>query len=268
MHQHDDNFFDVTPTTVSTSQGQVDLPICYYDASHYMATFPVKAARAQEKLDGLPLEPVLAGGKAMVALSFFKYRNTSIGPYHEVGLALLVVPKGEDPTIPSIAQLPQRASQGTIGFHLLDLPVSTPVADAAGRELWGYPKFVADLSMEIEGEHFCGRVLNPQGEMIMSLQGERGFGLDDELPGLDLLTYSMHAGQLLRTCIRTRYTCDTRGGGSLKLTNGDTSHRMADNIRDLGLVGRSPKLWQTTEHFESVLPAGELHHAVPGPGPR
>ena len=43
------------------------------------------------------------------------------------------------------------------------------------------------------------------------------------------------------------------GGGELTLTIGDSGHRMAENLRRLGMDQFRPKLFQTTEQFQSLL---------------
>lgn len=260
MNRRNDPFFDVPKTVVSTSEGAVALPISYFDGSHYMALFRVDAGRAADKLQDMPLEPVLVSRKAVAILSFFKYRDTTLGPYHEVGLALLVAPRGQAPTPGSLTDLLQQTrdeSLGSpVGSYVLDLPVTTPAAKAAGCEIWGYPKFVAELPIELDGDRFGARVLDPDGGQILELAGERGHVLPEEAPGMALVTYSMHHGQLLRTRVETRAACATSGGGLLKLAIGDSPHRMARNLADLGLNGQTPKLFQTTENFQSLLFGG------------
>jgi hypothetical protein len=257
MNRRHDPFFDFPKTTVTTSEGEVQLPICYFDASHYMALFRVDAGRAAAKLQDVPLDPVLVSRRAVAILSFFQYRDTAIGPYHEVGLALLVAPRGRSPALGSFTDLLQPAYRESLGSYVLDLPVSTPLAKAAGCEIWGYPKFVGQLPIQRDENRLRAEVFDPDGRRILELSGERGLVLPDALPGMALFTYSMHGGQMLRTRIETRATCQTSGGGSLTLTVGDSPHRMSQNLKDLGLDGQTPKLLQTTEDFQSLLFGGQ-----------
>jgi hypothetical protein len=256
MNQHHDPFFDVPKTVVTTSEGEVQLPICYVDCSHYMALFRVDVARAAARLQGLPLAPVQVARKAVAILSFFQYRQTTLGPYHEVGLALLVTPRGHEATLGSLTELLQQTRSESLGSYVLDLPVSTAAAKAAGCELWGYPKFVTELPIALDGDRFQARVLDPDGGQILELSGQRGHVLPETLPGMALVTYSQLGDQYLRTRVETRTSCATGGGGSLVLRVGESSHRMARNLADLGLDGQTPKLFQSTEDFQSLLFAG------------
>lgn len=256
MNPHHDPFFAVPKTVVTTTEGDVQLPICYFDCSHYMALFRVDAAQAAAQLQDLPLEPVFVSRKAVAVVSFFKYRDTTLGPYHEVGLALLVTPRGRAQTLGSFTDLLQQTRTENLGSYVLDLPVSTAAARAAGCEIWGYPKFVTQLPIQLEADRFQARVLDPDGRQIMELAGQRGHVLPEPLPGMALVTFSMHRGELLRTRVETRAVCATSGGGSLRLVVGDSPHGMARHLADLGLDGQTPKLFQTTEDFQSLLYGG------------
>lgn len=257
MNPRNDPFFRVPKTVVATTEGAVQLPICYYDGSHYMALFRLDAGRAAAQLHRTPLEPVLVSRKAVAILSFFRYRDTTLGPYHEVGLALLVTRRGQTQALGSFTDLLQQTRSESLGSYVLDLPVTTPCAKAAGCEIWGYPKFVTQLPIEFEADRFQAQVLDPDGRRILELAGQRGHVLPDELPGMALVTFSLHGGRMLRTRVETRASCATSGGGSLKLAVGDSPHRMARNLAELGLDGQTPKLFQTTENFQSLLFSGQ-----------
>jgi hypothetical protein len=90
------------------------LLIRYFDVQCLVATFPTDLNRAAELLKGTGL-----------------YRITDIGPYNEVGLTVVARVPG-DP-IP--------------GNYVINLPVTTAVANRAGREIWGYNKFVAAIDV-------------------------------------------------------------------------------------------------------------------------
>ena len=136
-------FLDVPTQETQTSLGPVKLPILYSDGASLLAFFWVDAGKAALQLEGTGLEPArLPGGRALHGLAFYDYRETAVGPYHEVGSALEVQPVGQAASMVDLFRAP---AGRRLGFRILDLPVSTPIADVAGRELWGYPKFVAEL---------------------------------------------------------------------------------------------------------------------------
>lgn len=228
------DFPDAPVTEVATSLGAVKLPIHYADGASLLAFFWVDPAKAARRLDGTGLEPVsFPGGRALHGLAFYDYRETAIGPYHEVGSALTVQPAGAGA---SAADLLRRAGRRRVGFRILDLPVSTGIADAAGREIWGYPKFVTQLPMRFEPGFFSGAVADPGGGEILRLEGRAIWLLP--MPSLDLVLYSHLAGRPLRTVVDVR--APTRiARGDFRLALG-SAHPMAETLRDLGLAGARP----------------------------
>src|SRR6266516_4737861 len=115
------------------------LPIRYFDVQCLVATFLTDLDRAAELLKGTGLLAVSQeAGKAVVVLYCIEYRITDIGPYNEVGLTVLAEAPG-DPTPAN---------------YVVNLPVTTAVANRAGREIWGYNKFVAAIDVKSEGKKF------------------------------------------------------------------------------------------------------------------
>jgi hypothetical protein len=256
-----ERFFDVPRTTRSTSEGAVALPILYHEVANVVALFHVSRDGAEGLLEGTGLAPQLApDGRALAALSFYEYRRTSIGPYNEVGTTLLVRPQGARPSRLGIAEMfaPPRWRKG--GAYVVDLPVTTAAASAAGREIWGYPKFITDISFRLAGRELACSVFDPdsapqgQRERILALRGRLGPGLP--APPMGIVTFSVLDRMLWRTDIDVRGSVMVHTPGSVQLEVGPSRHRMAENLRTLGLTGTRPILVIETERFQSRLPAG------------
>lgn len=252
-----DPFFQYPQTTVATSEGPVALPILYYDDSQCLGLFTVDYAVAQSMLAGEGLTAVrFAGGHAIAGVAFYEYRDTSIGVYNEVGVALAVVPDSvAQPAWPSLAML-RSVDAGHVGFHILDLPVTTPAACAAGRELWGYPKFVTPIRFALDHGRFRGAVVEPSGVGdIVEFSGAAGYGVP--APLLDLILYSRRDSVRLRTHVNTRgggYACT---GGSMQLqVPSSATHPMAERLRRLGLASARPVLVMHTQRLQLRLNAG------------
>ncbi|MEW6775072.1 MAG: acetoacetate decarboxylase family protein [Bdellovibrionota bacterium] len=261
-----DHFFNVSRTFHETSQGKVQLPILYYDTSLVGAFFRCDLKGASKLLEGTGLEPVsIGGGKGLAGVAFFEYRNTTVGSYNECGITLAAVPvTGRTP--PRFAGLDflRKAAGRRVGLYITDLPVTTPLARAAGRELWGFPKFVTEIPFELAGSRFACKVMEPEGgREIFSLAGR--VLPSPRLLVMDLLLYSNHQGAHLKTVVEVRSRARTHPGWGTRLSVTSSSHRMAKNLRDLGLDGASPFLIQTTPKFQSRLPAGEAIEKHPTP---
>jgi hypothetical protein len=219
-----------------TSEGAVALPILYFDASNVVAAFGVDRDLAARLLPK-ELEPVCVRDRAVVALSFYEYRSSSVGPYTEVGIG-------------------QKTRWSTAAAFVVDLPVTTRTANAAGREIWGYPKFVTPITFSLRGRRFSSSVIDPAGdEPIVTISGDMGMALPS--PPVSFSTFTLRDQKLLRTTITVRGRCAIRGRGNVALRVGRGSqHRMAQNLRALDLDGARPIALITTQKFTARLPEG------------
>jgi hypothetical protein len=256
MSEHSDPFFQVPQTGHATTQGDVDLPILYFDTSTLLAFFVADRDAVEAKLSGTGLQPALTiGGRALVGVAHYEYRRTGVGSYNEVGVALPVLPEGAPAPRNPIQALYGSVDERHLGFHILDLPVTTPLANAAGRELWGYPKFVAPIPFHLNRKSFESSVMDPDGHGdIFTLSGRLLPALP--VPPMSLVLYSHRGEDLLRTIVNVRGRTNLRLGRSLELRVGDSTHRMANNLRDLGLDGAHPAIVMDTHRFQSRLNAG------------
>jgi hypothetical protein len=250
-----DTFFETPRTIRVTSQGPVELPILYRDATAVVGMFPVAWSRAAAVLDGTGLVPLgLPRDRALAALAFYEYRQTSVGVYNEVGVAIMTVRAGEPGHLRRWADLARPPDQRRLGMYVVDLPVTTPIADAAGRELWGYPKFVTRLPMRLQGRDLEANVLDPDGGEICSLAGRMGPGAP--VPPLSLMTYTRLDGRIVRTHIDVRGRTTMRTAGTLRLDIGASRHPMAARLFALGLIRARPAVVMVSERFQSKLHAG------------
>lgn len=216
------------------------LPIRYFDVRCLVATFLAPPDKASELLVGAGLQPVLQeDGRAVVDLYCIEYRKTDIGPYNEVGLTV----RAKAPGDPIAAN------------YVLNLPVTTAVACRAGREIWGYNKFVAAIDVKSEGRAFS-TVLRDEGhEIICALEGRRDASVP--APPTDILTFTLHHGRLIKTVIQVPTPSLASSGDSFLLKVGPSRHPMADNLRTLALDGARPVLVFYTNPFQALLFPGQ-----------
>lgn len=158
--------------------------------------------------------------------------------------------------LPAWLQLYAPIARRRLGFRIAHLPVTTEAACAAGREVWGYPKFVTGIGFRLEHGRFHGEVRDPEGEgAIFTLSGPLGVCVP--APPLSLVLYSEHGGRHLRTVVDARGTLRLRYGRGLRLRLGGSRHPMAACLRDLGLGGARPLAVMDTHRFQSRLNLGE-----------
>lgn len=256
---HQDPFFQYPRNIVPTSAGDVDMPILYYDNSVMMALFRLDYDQAQALVAAQGLQAVrIVGGKALVAIAFYEYRSTSIADYKEVGVAIAVIPAGSKQPASPLRSMFKPLDQATVGFCVVDLPVTTVAACSAGREIWGYPKFVTPISFSLKGNAFFGSVTDPScGVDLLRLSGKAGLGVRGPL--LDLVLYSRHHRQLLRTLVNTRGGARVCLPGSLQVKVDEcSSHPMAQRLRALGLHKAKPALVFHSHALQLRLNAGAI----------
>ncbi len=217
------------------------LPIRYFDVQCLVSTFLAPPDKAGALLVGAGLQPVLQeDGRALVDVYCIEYRKTDIGPYNEVGLTI----RARAPGDPIAAN------------YVVNLPVTTAVACRAGREIWGYNKFVAAIDVKSEGKTFS-TVLRDSGlEAIGALEGKRGVSVPT--PAADILTFTLHDGRLMKTVISVLTPSLASSGESFVFKVGTSRHSMAGNLRDLGLDGARPVLIQYTDAFQALLFPGQF----------
>jgi hypothetical protein len=258
-----DSFFQVEQQTCPTSAGDVALPILYYDTSCVQVFYLCDPQAAAAALAGSGLQPALhLGRRVLAAVAFFEYRDTGVGAYNEVGIAIPVVPETTSASPWRWRELfmdvdnPAR----TLGFHILHLPVTTAIANAGGRELWGYPKFVTAIDTEFSRQRLYGVVYDPDAsEVIVTMDGRPGPGMRGRT--LSLMLYSRRGGTRLRATVNIRGTTHMHLPGSVRLHTGRTAHPMAQMLRSLGMDGTKPLMVTRCDDFQSRLNAGVVHAA-------
>jgi hypothetical protein len=239
-----DNFFpkaNIQEVILSTG-AHIGLPVRYYDWSWMSALFPAPVAKVQRLLPSNKLKPLLLiPGTTMVALAAFEYRKISaVEPYNEFTIS---VPVQYDPTVnvPGLPLLfhPVLSPQWyrKIGMYVHHLPVTTQAARDFGVEIWGYPKFIAEISFEEAGEMRRCR-LRAEGKDIVSLEVKK---MSTKARPISFYTYTIKNGQILRTLIQTegQYSI-TRFPGGASYVLGD--HPIAGELKALEMgktaVGR------------------------------
>ena len=217
-----------------TIQGEeVTVPVEVRDASAHMASFLVPAAAAQDLIgySGLEVAEPLPG-RAVCTIGFVRYLDSDLGPYHEVAVAFLVRHKGMEPA--SGFTKSAEVARGFLGAFIHQLPVNQAFTLEAGRSIWGFPKFLADIDLDVAGS-VARCSLHHDGDFVLSLSIRRGVTMPARGSSVD--AYS-RTDDVLR---RTAWSMEPRGvrgrpGGAV-LWLGD--HPMAKELRALDLPRRA-----------------------------
>ncbi|MCA1726310.1 MAG: acetoacetate decarboxylase family protein [Actinobacteria bacterium] len=215
----------MTVGTYTVQGREIVLPVQVRRARSWAAVFSVDARAAQRLVDRTGLRVARASPRrALVTLVFVRYDDGDLDAYHEVGVSFLVHPH-ENPSVTDLIR--KRAC-----VYIHHLPVDQSFTLEAGREIWGYPKFMAGIGLAtLDGRTTCA--LAQDGVSILTLTVRDG-GV--RMPGQSPPTYTYLDGVLRRTEWESFGTPRGRfGGASLHL--GD--HPISDELRSLGLSKRA-----------------------------
>jgi hypothetical protein len=213
---------------------RVTMPVEIRDAAVASAMFPVPATIAQAIIaySGLEVAQPLAG-RAVCSLAFIRYADGDLGPYHEFAVAFLVRPPDTPPADGALDRLRELKS---VGAFIHWLPVNQKFTLEAGRSIWGFPKEIADIPMDLSGRiKRCA--VRVDGRMAIELAIKPGLPMPAGAApaGSTVEAYSCLDGvtrltpwTMTPTGIRTRL-----GGATLRLGH----HPVADELRRLGLDG-------------------------------
>jgi len=219
----------------------VTMPVQVRRATATTAMFSVKAEAAQRMVDYSGLEVLrYRSGRGIVGLVFVQYVDGDLGPYNEFGVCVLVRTHDEPGPRSTIGNL-RALVAGRAGVLIHRLPVDGEFTRAAGRQIWGFPKELADFDVHLAGpdRHM---VLRQDGELVADLRVRPGLPAPAPGSGLALTAYSHLHGATRHTAwemspsgVRTR-----PGGADLVLG----THPVARELAELGLPRRA--LFSTT----------------------
>jgi len=216
-----------------TIQGRtVTLPVVVRDASSFTVMYLVDGKAAQAIVPPELEVDEAAPGKTQLCLLAVDYRDNDLGDYDEVGVVFFVRPKGR-PDAP-------------VGTYIHHLPVNQSFTQEAGLSIWGFPKTVEEIEFTTTTESArCS--LHMGGEHVLTLSAPRGGA--GETPETPATGYSLIEGVLHQLAFSRggRGERTTPGGEGVTLELG--THRIADELRSLGLPDLPPLLSSYSEHF-------------------
>lgn len=221
------------------------MPVRVRQARAATAMFLVDAGRAQRMIDasGLQVLPVLPR-RTIAGLVLVRYVDNDLGPYDELGVAVLVRDHrrvAAAPRPPGVRGALRELGSGGAGVLIHQLPVDGEFTCAAGRQIWGFPKVVGRFDTHL-GSDRSAMSLELDGQHVVDVGIRRGLALPAPGAGVALTAYSHLDGVTRATTwemdpegVRTR-----PGGATVRLG----THPIARELADLGLPKRA--LFSTT----------------------
>lgn len=181
----------LSPTVSKTYQ----FPAFYGDVTCAMAIFLCNYQKAKSLLPHPSMNPVkMTRGRAVVIFSCYEYKNVyQIRPYNEIAMTIPIMVGGgfSPPVLPLIKDFKQK------GYYVFSMPVTSLENQIRGEKIWGLPKLVEDIDIQVEAGS-CRTIAKdengiPYFDLTVPTSGkakpfnEKGF------------LYSVNAGKLLKS---------------------------------------------------------------------
>lgn len=223
-------------STYSVLGRAVTMPVEVRTAMAATAVWSASTARLQSMigysgLEALPFRP----GRGLVAVVAVRYVDGDLGPYDELGIAVLVRRHDHPARRTPWGDL-RALLTGQAGVLIHRLPVDGEFTMAAGRGIWGFPKTLAEFDTHLAGA--TKQVsLHQDGQLVLDLRVRPGLPVAAPGSKLALTAYSHLDGVTRATswemdpsAVRSR-----PGGADLRLGE----HPMARELAALGLPRRA-----------------------------
>ncbi|MCE5274200.1 MAG: acetoacetate decarboxylase family protein [Deltaproteobacteria bacterium] len=223
------------------------LPVFYYDNTAMTAIYTASTDMVRRLLPMPDMYPVeIVKGRALAAFTAFEYRATDIDPYNEFSISFPITFRRKN--IPGLTVLGMMARRYFTAY-VWQLPVTTERARRGGVDMYGYPKFLADIVFSHE-ESKLVCTLSAGGQNILTIKGKKLKTSPEKVNRFK--TFSVKDGVPLAANV---YMNPLEFGKSMsrsaaQLTLGD--HDIAAQLRGLGLSDK-PLFFQYMPMMEAIL---------------
>ena len=238
----------------NTSGSPVLLPVRVSDAFQGKLIYAVSKPAGQAILDSrnLPFKVIdIGGGYTAFVIFVIKYEKGDLGVYNELGIGLYVRPAGQ-------------VYAGVPGLYILDLPVNSEFARAAGL-IWGLPKSTQSLEFEANGNR-ASVSFSRLGSSSQLLEMTIPRGGTQSSPPTPYRVYSMKDGKASQfTMLESGEGEGSQVGGvGIKIKLGPSEKHRNDPLwkilHDFEVEAEEPMFYQWSEHlkveFQTPMPVG------------
>ncbi len=206
-----DVFFGYVDKKVVCRSGEVTIPLRTTDLTSMLAAFPVKTSLLRPLIPAR-LQPLGFLGTSVLTIGGMEYREMSIGPYNEI---VVLVP------VRYTGPLPPQASAGfvleRVGVYVMIISVTTQIALDAGLDIWGYPKFLSEITFQDQGERRACR-WEAEGEEILSCSvGKEGITVPFDRK---LVDFSVRGNEIMKNALRGRFQLRLSSGKNVQISFG------------------------------------------------
>lgn len=142
---------DETPLQLDDSISKNYLfPTFYRDVSCAIGIFLCDYEKAQAMMPHAKMKPVkMPRNKALVIFSCYEYKGVlGVAPYNEIAMTIpcQIAPSFNVPVLPILAE----KMFSKFGYHVFHMPVTSLENQIRGQKIWGLPKVVDDIAINVE----------------------------------------------------------------------------------------------------------------------
>jgi hypothetical protein len=165
-------FEDVRQIDIMVDDHPAKSPLFFYDGSYISAAFPARYRRLRELMPDPRYVPArLAPGLGVVAITCFETRDTDVGPYRVVVIAIALNEPYFRANLPGRALISARRL-GQAHVFVRHEAVTSEVVLRGAVDLYNWPVFIAEV--DVSETHEQSRCRLAEGkEHILTLSGKR-----------------------------------------------------------------------------------------------
>ncbi|MBN3922529.1 acetoacetate decarboxylase family protein [Nostoc sp. NMS4] len=220
--QNTDFFQQIKQVEIPWGSTKIFLPVFYYDVATLSVQFLASIKKVSQFLPSRRMHPFrVTPWHCVVSISAFEYRDSDIGAYNEVSIAVPVILDGSSPLfIGTRHKVPQ--------VYIHHLPVTTEIARDLGVEFAGYPKFLANIDFERDGK-WVRCHLKQANQSIFTLTAQEG--TLQNVPRSRMQPITVRSGYLLRCelIVSERQQMSHQGASGVSLELGE--HSIAEELK-------------------------------------
>ena len=231
-------------------------PIEFRDVDYIAALYCGNRKAVENKLLGTGLKAGLfLNGKPIIALGLIEYKDSDLGAYNEVILAIPVVPIEKPSSILNWLQLYSPLHKRKLGQYILHIPVTSSQSMLAGRDIWGYPKIVANIEHRFLKNYITTKITDTATSKDQVIcEGKMGIGIP--IPSMDLMTYSFLNSMRLCTHVDVDAPMKWHPFANLKITIQDVDNPIAKDLIELNVVNKNPVALIRSAKFKAKFNEG------------
>ena len=232
-------------------------PVNFRDVHYIAALYTSNAEVIGNHLTGTGLKAgLILKGKPVVALGLIQYKDSNLGAYNEVIVAIPVIPEHEKSGYANWFELYAPLNTRKLGQYIIHIPVDSIQSMEAGRDLWGYPKTVLAINHEFAQNSVDSSIMNEDGnKTIVSFDGNLGVGIP--IPSMDLMTYSIHLGEMLKTKVNVKANMRWNPFADIKINVLDDQHPIGRDLIALDICNQKPLFTISSTRFTAKFNQGQ-----------